>query len=104
MPETVATVEKVTVLNQDFEITRVLESRAALDRFNELWATKQVVENSPQNIADAGWKLDIVVGGESSRWLYSPTGRVVRLSARLQPVYHFGDPSKINAILGLRDG
>ncbi len=95
-------ITKVTLLNEEFKVIKTLQKSSELSEFIAIWDRKQEIE-SPESTEKTDWnyKLDIVIGDRSQRWLYNSVGKVKILSKAIKPIYNIKTVADFNNILGL---
>lgn len=85
------------VLDSHFETIQVIEESETLNELNQIWHNRTTVDSSTE--FSFSYKVDILTGETSTRWLYDPRGYATILSISRTPIYKFKDAGRLNAIL-----
>jgi hypothetical protein len=92
---------RVVVRNKDFKVISSINSSDDLFALSVIWETRK--KASPQDIPNLQYKIDILSGPYSGRWLYDSSGFIQRLSVFKKPIFRIEQTKEFNQHLGIKD-
>jgi len=90
------TMDEIEILDDRFELLRIIDDPTELAKAQELWSTLIPIESLP----NTNWthKLDIQSDTVGGRWLYNAEGYVAKLNKQLKPMYKVSNVTLFNEI------
>jgi hypothetical protein len=92
---------RVVVRNKDFKIISSINSSDDLFALSAIWETRK--KASSQDVPNLQYKIDILSGPCSGRWLYDSSGFVQRLNIFKKPIFRIEQYKEFNHHLGIKD-